>query len=139
MLQNAFAGQAKRPTGTALSDALGDTQRLWDRLLTDLKHEFKIDKGEWHTSSIKLGWSLRLTRKKWNIVYLGPREGFFVAAFVLSGNALAAARNSDLPPRVLEIIANAKRYAEGTAVRVDVKSAEDVDAVIKLAKIKAEN
>jgi hypothetical protein len=40
---------------------------------------------------------------------------------------------------VLEIIANAKRYAEGTAVRVDVKSAEDVDAVIKLAKIKAEN
>ncbi len=139
MLQNAFAGQVKRPSDRALSSTLGDMQVLWDRLLADLKRELKIDKEEWHTSSVKFGWSLRLQLKKRNIAYLGPRKGFFVAAFAMGDKAVAAARNSDLPPRVLKIIADAKRYAEGTAVRIEVKSAEDVQIVIKLARIKAEN
>lgn len=139
MLQNAFAGHAKCPTSKALCAVLGDTHILWDVLLADLKRELHIDKQEWHTSSVKLGWSLRLQRKKRNIVYLGPRAGFFIAAFALGDKAIAAARNTELPPRVLKIIAGAKRYAEGTAVRIEVKSAEDVDAVKKLARIKAEN
>lgn len=99
----------------------------------------KIDKEEWHTSSVKLGWSLRLQSKKRNIVYLGPRKGFFVAAFALGDKAIGAARTSDLSSRVLKIIRDAKRYAEGSAVRIEVKSDEDVEAVIKLARIKAEN
>jgi hypothetical protein len=139
MLQNAFAGQAKRPTSKVLSDVLGDTQELWDRLLSDLKRELKIDKVEWHTSSVKFGWSLRLQLKNRHIVYLGPSKGFFVAAFAMGDKAIAAARKSDLPPSVLKIIAGAKRYAEGTAVRIEVKGAEDVEAVTKLARIKAEN
>jgi hypothetical protein len=139
MLQNAFAGQAKRPTSKALAAVLADTQPLWDTLVADLTREFHIDKQEWHTSSVKLGWSLRLQRAKRNIVYLGPRGGFFIAAFALGDKAVAAARKTELPARVLKIIAGAKRYAEGTAVRIEVKSAEDLDAVKMLARIKVEN
>ena len=139
MLQNAFAGQAKRPTCTALSALLAETQELWDILLADLKRELKVDKEEWHTSSVKLGWSLRLQRKKRNIVYLLPRSGFFVAAFALGDKAVTKAQMSDLPPRVLEVISQAKRYVEGTAVRIEVRDAEDIEIVKKLAKIKIEN
>jgi hypothetical protein len=139
MLPNAFAGQAKRPTSKALYAVLGDTRTLWDVLLADLKRELHIDKQEWHASSVRLGWSLCLQRAKRNIVYLGPRAGFFVAAFALGDKAVLAARKSGLPPRVLKIIAGAKRYTEGTAVRIEVKSPEDVDAVKKLARIKVEN
>jgi hypothetical protein len=96
MLPNAFAGHAKRPTSKALYAVLGDTRTLWDVLLADLKRDLHIDKQEWHTSSVRLGWSLRLQRAKRNIVYLGPRAGFFEAAFALGDKAVAGARKSEL-------------------------------------------
>ena len=77
--------------------------------------------------------------KKRNIVYLSPREGWFMAAFALGDRAIAAALASDLPAYVLENIAGSKRYAEGTAVRIEVRTLEDVEIVKKLARIKIEN
>ena len=101
--------------------------------------DLKLDTAEWHSSSVKLGWSLRLQVKKRNIVYLGPRGGCFLAAFALGDRAVAVARKSELPARVIKLIAEAKRYAEGTAVRIEVRDAADVHVVKLLARIKLEN
>ena len=94
---------------------------------------------EWHSSSVKLGWSLRLHVKKRNIVCLGPRKGWFLAAFVLGDKAVAVARKSDLPAGVHKMIAEARCYAEGTAVRIEVHDAPDLAVVKMLARIKNEN
>ena len=139
MLPNAFVGQAKPPTAKDLASALGQTDVLWQGLVTDLKRDLKLDAEEWNTYSVKAGWSLRLKLKKRNIVYLGPRAGCFLASFILGDKALAAARKSELPPRVLKIIDEAKRYPEGTAVRIEVHAAKDANVVKTLAKIKVEN
>ena len=139
MPQNAFAGRETKPTEKALASVLGESLALWKQLVADLKRDLMLDAAEWHTSSVKLGWSLRLQKKKRNIVYLGPRDGFFLAAFALGEKAVTAARKSALPPEVLKIIADAKRYAEGTAVRVDVRQPADIEVVKTLAKIKIEN
>jgi len=136
---NAFAGQAKQPTEAELVSVLGDSYDLWQRLVADLKNELKIDVAEWHTSGIKYGWSLRLQVKKRNILYLGPREQRFLAAFALGDRALIAVKKSGLPGPVLRMIAQSKRYPEGTAVRVDVRTNDDVEIVKTLAKIKIEN
>jgi uncharacterized protein DUF3788 len=136
---NAFAGHARRPTGKELASALGRTDSLWQELVAALKRDLKLDGEEWNTYSVKAGWSLRLQWKKRNIVYLGPRDGCFLASFVLGDKAVAAARQSELPPRVLKMIDEAKRYAEGTAVRIEVREAKDVTTVKMLAKIKLEN
>lgn len=139
MLQNAFAGHDKRPTERELASVLGQTDILWKGLVTDLKRDLKLDAEEWNSYSIKAGWSLRLQLKKRNIVYLGPRAGCFMAAFILGDKAVAAARRSKLPARVLKIIDEAKRYPEGTAVRIEVHAAKDAIVVKTLAKIKVEN
>lgn len=136
---NAFAGREKQPTETELIPVLGDSYQFWQRLLDELKQEIKIDAADWHTASIKYGWSLRLQVKKRNIVYLGPRHGWFLAAFALGDKALAAAKSSGLPAAVLRNIATSKRYPEGTAVRIEVRNGTDVDTVKTLAKIKIEN
>jgi hypothetical protein len=136
---NAFAGRANPPTDAALAEALGASHSLWQSLVADLKSELKLDAAEWHSSSVKLGWSLRLQRKKRNIVYLGPRQGWFLAAFALGDKAVAVARKSQLPTPVRKMIAEARRYAEGTAVRIEVRSAEDAEIVKALARIKTEN
>jgi hypothetical protein len=82
---------------------------------------------------------MRLQLSKRNIVYLGPRQGWFVAAFVLGDKAVAASRKSALPPAVIQNISNSKRYPDGTAVRIDVKNPQDMEIVKMLAKIKIDN
>jgi len=137
---NAFAGRPNQPTEAALASVLGETSTLWHSLVADLKQGLKLDGEEWHSYSVKAGWSLRLQLKKRNIVYLGPRAGWFLAAFILGDRAVAAAKTSKLlPAGVLSMIAEAKRYAEGTAVRIEVKEPSDAAVVTTLARIKVEN
>jgi hypothetical protein len=136
---NVFAGQTDHPTDAQLAKVLGDRYQVWQHLVADLKDELAIDVAEWHTSSVKLGWSLRLQAKKRNIVYLGPREGWFLASFALGDKAIAAAKKSGLDQRMLRLLAESKRYPEGTAVRIEVRSEGDLQTVKKLAKIKIEN
>jgi len=59
--------------------------------------------------------------------------------FVLGDRALAASRQSELPARTLKIIAEAKRYAEGTGVRIEVREPADLNVVKTLARIKVQN
>jgi hypothetical protein len=65
-----------------------------------------------------------------------PCRGYFLASFALGEKA---AHETDLPVSVLETIDSAKKYAEGRGVRVEVRSAEDVRNVEKLAIIKMAN
>jgi uncharacterized protein DUF3788 len=139
MLENAFAGRDKRPTERELAAALGQTDLLWRDLVTDLKRDLKLDTEEWNTYSVKAGWSLRLKLKKRNIVYLSPCAGCFRASFILGDRAVAAARKSKLPRAIQKDIDKAKRYPEGTAVRIEVHAAKDANIVKTLAKIKLEN
>jgi hypothetical protein len=136
---NAFAGQIHPPTQKAVAEVLGPGFELWKQLIADLKRDLDLDSEEWNSSGVKYGWSLRLQKRKRNIVYLGPRAGMLVAAFVLGDKAVAAARRSELPVRVLRVLAESKRYAEGTALRIEVAGPGDLQVVRTLARIKVEN
>jgi len=137
--KNVFAGQSKRPTETALALALGSSLPLWNQLIAEIKQDLGIDTTEWHSGSVKHGWSMRLQFNKRNIVYLGPRQGWFVAAFALGDKAVVIARRSTLPPEVIQIIKDSRRYAEGTAVQIAVKSPKDLEIIKAVAKIKIES
>src|SRR5271165_3358127 len=139
MVANAFIGKSEKPTEDELALQLGPTKAVWDRLLAELAGDFDLVTSEWNSYSRKAGWSLRLKRGQRNIVYLSPGRGCFMASFALGDKAVLAARASKLPKMVLRIIDEAKRYAEGTAVRLDVRGPNDTVAVKKLAAIKLEN
>jgi hypothetical protein len=139
MLPNVFIGKAKKPSESELAAELGPAKALWDQIVADLEEEQKIDGQEWNSYSKKAGWSLRLKHKERNIVYLSPHRGCFTASFALGDKAVEAARQGGLPPQVLKIIHEAKRYAEGTAVRIEVKAGKDLAVVKKLAAVKLEN
>ena len=139
MLTNAFIDKPKQPTDDELAAELGPVQALWDRLVAELAEQYRIDVQEWNSYSRKAGWSLRLKHKKRNIVYLSPSRGRFVASFALGDQAVQAARQSGLPQSVIKIISEAKRYAEGTAVRIEVSEARDIAIVRQLAAVKLAN
>lgn len=138
-MTNAFAGKTAAPTDNELAASLGKSYVRWKELIADLKRELSLDGEEWNSHSVKAGWSLRLQKKKRKIVYLSPQNGCFLASFALGDKAVAVAKNSDLSPEVRDLISTARRYAEGTAVRIEVRSPADAGAVRMLAKFKADN
>jgi len=135
---NAVAGRRDPSTEMALA-SIGRESTFVARPGRGLEEAIGTRCVQWHSYCVKAGWSFRLQSKKRNIVYLGPGQGWFLAAFVLGNMAVLSALRSDLPPRVLKMISGAKRYAEGTAVRIEVWSALDVEVVKVLARIKVEN
>ena len=134
MLPNAFIGKAQPPTDEELAAELGASKSLWDEIVSSLA----LDQ-EWNSYSKKAGWALRLKKKERNIVYLGPVHGGFRVSFVLGDRAIQAAKQAKLPAAVLKNLAESKRYAEGTAVRLDIKRSADVGIVRKLAELKMAN
>jgi len=139
MFVNAFIGRQEKPTDSELGEILGPAKAFWDKLVADLAEGFKINILEWKSYSLKTGWTLRLIHKKRVILYLSPSRGFFLASFALGERAVRAARRSRLPEQVVKIIDGAKKYAEGTAVRLEVKGPEDVDIVERFAALKLDS
>ncbi len=138
MVTNAFIGRAEQPGDAELAAELGPAKAVWDNLLAALGGEYGLAE-EWHSYSRKAGWALRLKKKDRNIVYLSPGRRCFMVSFALGDKAIQAARASKLPKPVIEVIDTAKRYAEGTAVRLDVTGAKDIPVIRKLVAIKLEN
>jgi hypothetical protein len=136
---NAFVGKSAAPTDPELTAALGTAKPVWDQLLADLDEELGVNIREWRSYSSKAGWSLRVKRKARTIVWLGPREGSFIAAFILGDKAMRAAHASKLPQRVVNVMNEAPKYPEGTGVRLPMKTPGDLAAVKTLAAIKIAN
>ena len=136
---NAFIGKPERPDDEELAEALGPAGPLWNRLRAELSTKLGIDSMEWKSYSPKAGWTLRLFHKKRAIVYLSPARGWFLASFALGDKAVRAALEAGLPAPILELIRGAKRYVEGTAIRIEVKRPKDVAVVTTLAAVKRDS
>jgi hypothetical protein len=59
-----------------------------------------------------------------------------MASLALGDRAVEAAHNAGLPAKVVALIDGSRRYAEGTGVRIEVKSAKDLPTIRKLATLK---
>lgn len=105
---------------------------VWETLLEKLESECGAGTREWHQYSKKAPPSLRVKRGARTIVYLLPGEDGFTASFAMGAKALALAREAGLGA----YLEGARKYAEGTAVRVTVREMADIATIVGLAKAK---
>ena len=124
------------PDSHALARALGAAQPLWEELVAHLEATYAPVTPEWKTSRTSPLGFLRLIRKKRTILYLLPRDGYFLTAFVFGEKATAAVRASDLPAVVITELNAARVYAEGRGIRLETRTPQDVATMKKLAAIK---
>ena len=136
---NAFVGHTEKPTPQELSAALGPRLNLWKRLLELMAEEYGLTVQEWNSYSPKAGWALRLKLKKRNILYMAPYPGFFQVALILGDKAMKAVKEIRLPQNIADMLKEAKRYPEGTGVRLIPKRSTDLAAIRKLVAIKLAN
>jgi len=137
--RNAFIGKMEQPTPEELDTVLAGTAPLWHGYIAWLAAEHAVSDLEWKSSGAKCGWSVRLKLKKRNIVYMGPAAGCFFVSFVLGDRAIAATKEIVFPAEVRKAISEAPKYAEGTGVRLLIRSEEEIQAIQKLAEIKLAN
>jgi len=136
MALSALDDKSKEPDDDVLAEVLGKSKELWDAILAYLAEEYPGVQNEWGFAGAKYGWSLRPKFKKRTILYLVPGRGSFTASFALGEKAVAAAEESTLPASILEAIRNARQYAEGRGVWIEVQRRAEVESIKKLIEIK---
>lgn len=139
MALSAFDDRSTEPGEPELGQVLGRAAPAWNLLTTLLAEKYEPLTETWKFSGAKWGWSLQLKRRKRTVLYLTPGRSRFVVGFALDEKAVRAAHESGLPPAVLDIIDSATKYAEGRAVRLEVRNQRDARAVERLAAIKMAN
>lgn len=138
MALSALDDRSQVPSEESLSSVLGPAKALWDKSTSALSSEYQPLTEKWSYSGKQWGWSLSLKQKKRTIVYLTPSESFFYAGFALGEKAVAAAQRGGLTPEVLSVIDSARKYAEGRTVRLEVRTAQDVQQALVIAAAKME-
>jgi hypothetical protein len=139
MALSSFDDKSKPPKAGNLKRTLGRASVHWDSLIAHIAAEYAPLEETWNFSGANWGWSLRLKQKKRTVLYMTPCEGLFLVGFALGEKAVKAAHDSPLPDSILTVIDEAKKYAEGRAVRVEVKNKKDLEITKKLAAIKMAN
>jgi Protein of unknown function (DUF3788) len=130
------AAKSGAPSAAALARTLADTKPLWEELITHVETIYAPVVSEWKPSRTSPLGFLRLIRKKRTILYLLPRDGHFLTAFVFGEKATAAVRASDLPAAVVTALNAARVYAEGRGIRLETRTPQDLATMKKLAGIK---
>lgn len=112
---------------------------VWEALREHLATEYAPLTEQWSFAGMKYGWSLRMIQKKRTILYMTPQERRFLVGFALGEKAVEAARAAGPSRSVIDVIDNATKYAEGRAVRLEVRYKKDVPDIEKLAAAKMAN
>ena len=139
MALSAFDDKSKKPRTNDLNKMLGRSSPHWDSLIIHLAAEYSPLEETWIFSGPQWGWSLRLKQKKRAILYLTPCKGYFHTGFALGEKAVKAARKAHLAPPLLAAIEGAQKFAEGRAVRLEIRTKKDLENARKLAEIKMAN
>jgi hypothetical protein len=125
-----------KPDDQILSGALGASFKSWTEIKNAITEEYGATREEWKYYGAKSGWVLKLLLKKRNLFFLIPGEKHFTLGFVFGDRAVEAIQKSRLPAAMIREVNDARRYAEGRGLRIDVRNRTPVSHVLKLVDIK---
>lgn len=134
-----FTNKAEIPDDFMLSGALGNLFKVWMNLRQYVFDVYPKATEEWNFPGQKYGWSFRIKDKKRAIIYLLPRDKYFLVTFVFGVKASSEALASGISDDVKTTIESAKVYAEGRGFRIEVKNEAIVEDIKKLIHIKVSN
>jgi len=138
-MESIFIDKAVLPTEKDLGEKLGATFPIWNDLKNYLNKILSNPAEEWNFPGKKYGWSFRMKSKKRNIIYFIPLDEFFKVAFVFGMKAFEKVLESNVKERIKKELSEARVYAEGRGVRIDIHEENDIQDIKTLVQIKLEN
>lgn len=131
-----FPDKAIKPTFTDVAEKLGDLYPLWERIYKLVYAQYPNATEEWNYPGKNYGWSFRIKDKKRAILYFLPRENRFLVAFVFGQKAFDEIMTTNIADGIKSDLTNARKYAEGRGVRIDITNESQLKDIEKLIEIK---
>jgi hypothetical protein len=135
-MSSIFIDKTIEPSDKLLDEAIGNSHVLWQEIKSYIFKNYGETTEEWKYYGEKYGWTLKKILKKRNLFFLNPAKNFFNIAFVFGDRAVAVIEQSNLPSPIINEIKNARKYAEGRGINIEVRSNEDVNIIKQLLDIK---
>jgi hypothetical protein len=134
-----FTDLTKTPTDDELKIALGELFFFWMEIRDFVIEKYPPAIAEWHVSVKKYGWGFRIKDKKRAIVYLSPKNGWFIVTFVFGQKATDEILASEVSQDIKTELINSKVYMEGRVVKIDVREPGLISDIKKLVLAKLAN
>jgi len=135
-MASVLTDKSPAPNDRALARVLGASFKHWTEIRASLQKEYGPASEEWKYYGVKSGWALKYLLKKRNLFFLIPLEKHFTIGFIFGDRAVGAIEQSTLPPALIREVRDARRYAEGRGLRIDVRNRAAVRQVLTLVDIK---
>ncbi|MCX6149722.1 MAG: DUF3788 family protein [Ignavibacteriales bacterium] len=134
-----FSDKSLQPNDQMLLEVLGKSKKYWDEIKQSLNDKYGELTEEWKFYGQKIGWTLKLLKKKRNLFFFTPYDKYFKISFVFGEKAVAVIEKSDLPENLISELVNARKYVEGRGLAIEVKTQKEVQIIQKLVAIKIDN
>ena len=135
MPDSVFDDKNDKPNEKKLLKALGKTGPFWQELKKHIDDKHGPVVEDWKFYGAKYGWQLKILKKKRNLFFLLPLDGSFRIVFVFGDKAASVVADSKLPEGIKSSLANARKYAEGRGLPIEVKRRLDIAHIKRLVEI----
>jgi hypothetical protein len=136
MTANVFLDKARAPTPAQIAKTLRVRAKYWNELKA---HVAAPVVEEWKYYGKTIGWTMKLLLGKRNLCFVTASDGYFIVSFILGDRAVEAATVSRLPVELVRQLVDARKYAEGRGIRIDVKSRRALENAKILLDVKQAN
>lgn len=136
MSASIYTDKLVKPTDLMLANDLGKSKTYLDRICAFIETEYGDLNPEWKYYNKKSGWVLKLFNKKRNVLFVIPCEQYFRAAFTFGGKASLLVFESDVSEDIKKQLHEAKKYAEGRTIQIEVQHESDCEQILDLINIK---
>ncbi|MFC1725293.1 DUF3788 family protein [candidate division KSB1 bacterium] len=134
-----FDDKNLKPDDKTLAEKLGTSYNFRIEIKDHVKEQYDHTTEEWKFYGKKYGWQLKTFLKKRNLFFLIPYLSYFKIVFIFGDKAVGVIENSDISEDLKNVVINAKKYAEGRGLPIDVKDGTYISDIKKLIDIKINN
>lgn len=127
------------PDEKMLSYDLANSIDFLNTIRQFIEIEYGDLKAEWKYYNKNSGWILKLFTRNQNILFVIPCNKYFRIASIFGDKATDKILNSELPEIIKNKLSEAKKYAEGRTIQIEVRNESDMNNILKLIQIKLAN
>jgi len=139
MFENQFKEKNTVPDEKSIVETLKSNYIYLEEIRSFIADSIGETKEEWKYYGAKYGWNLKNFYKKRNLYFIGIYDGYFKISFVFGERAFNAIMEADIATQLKKDLSEARKYAEGRGLSIDVHDKTYLDDLKKLIQIKIKN
>ena len=138
MAEKHFTIKNDPPNEVRIKEILKDKYLVLEAIRKFIRDNIGETIEEWKYYGVKNGWVLKTFLKKRNLFFIGIYDNCFRISFVFGDKAVQSVLESDISEELKKTLSEARKYAEGRGLSIEVFDRKHLEDIQKLIKIKVE-